>query len=85
MRAVACREQLLHLAGHFVAKHDKIYRLAPFGRFLDTPGRRHLADDGWQHRGSMPPADNVQALERLVDEVERVPAVGEGPLGHGGE
>src|SRR5271165_4085675 len=66
-------------------KRDKIDRLAPFGRFLGAPGRRHLADDGWQHRGSIPPADNVQALERLVDEVERVSAVGEGPLGHGGE
>jgi hypothetical protein len=33
----------------------------------------------------MPPADHVQALERLVDEVERVSAVGEGPLGLGRE
>ena len=30
-------------------------------------------------------ADQVQAFERLVDEIERVPAVGEGPLGLGGE
>jgi hypothetical protein len=31
------------------------------------------------------PADQVEALERLVDEVERVPGVGESPLGLGGE
>ena len=56
VRAVACREQLRHLAGRFVAKRDKIDRLAPFGRFLGAPGRRHLADDGWQHRGSVAPS-----------------------------
>ena len=33
----------------------------------------------------MLPADQVEALERLVDEVERVSVVGEGPLGLGGE
>ena len=33
----------------------------------------------------MLPADQVEALERLVDEVERVPGIGESPLGLGGE
>jgi hypothetical protein len=33
----------------------------------------------------MLPSDQVEALERLVDEVERVSVVGEGPLGLGGE
>ena len=31
------------------------------------------------------PPDQVEAFERLVDEVERVPAVGERPLRLGGE
>ena len=85
MRAVACREQRRQLASHFVAKRDKIERLSPFGQFLGAPGRRHLADDGRQQSGSMPPANQVQAFERLVDEVERVSAVGEGAFGLGGE
>ena len=33
----------------------------------------------------MLPADQVQTLERLVDEVEGVSSVGEGPFGLGGE
>ena len=84
-RAAACREHRRQLARRFVTERDKIDRLSPFGRFLRAPGRRHLADDGRQYGGSMLPADQVQAFERLVDEVERVPVVGEGPLGRGGE
>ena len=72
-------------AGRFVAERDKIDRLAPFGRFLGAARRHHLADDGRQQRGRMLPADQVEALERLVDEVERVSAVGEGPFGLGRE
>ena len=45
------------------------------------PGRRHLADDGWQYGRGLLPADQVQAFERLVDEIERVSAVGEAPFG----
>jgi hypothetical protein len=84
-RAAVCREQLRHLPGRFVAERDKIDRLAPFGRFLCAARRHHLADDAWQQRGRMLPADQVQAFERLVDEVERVSNVGERPFGLGRE
>jgi hypothetical protein len=85
MRAAAFGEKLLQLARCLVAKRDKIDRLAPLGRFLCPAGRHHLTDDSRQQRGSILPANQVEALERLVDEVEGVSAVGKGPLGLGGE
>ena len=84
-RAAVCRKKLRKLPGRFVAKRDKIDRLAPLGRFLGAARRHHLADDGWQHRRRILPADQVEALERFVDEIERVSVVGEGPLGLGRE
>jgi hypothetical protein len=79
-RATAFREHCLQSASLLIAERDEIDRLSPFGRFLSALGHRHLADDGRKRRGSMPPANQVQAFERLVDEVERVSVVGEGPL-----
>jgi hypothetical protein len=84
-RAMAFREPRRQSASLFVTKRDKIDRLSPFNRFLGAPGGRHLADDGRQQRGSMPPANQLEAFERIVDEVERVSTVGEGPLGLGDE
>ena len=84
-RATAFREHCRQSASLSIAERDEIDRLSPFGRFLGAPGRRHLADDGRKQRGSMPPANQVQAFERLVDEVERVSVVGEGPLRLGGQ
>jgi len=72
-------------AGCFVAESDQIFGLAPFGRFLRAARRGHLADNGRQHGRSVLPPDQVEAFERLVDEVERVPAVGEGPFRLGRE
>ena len=85
MHAAAGSEQFGQLAGCFLTQRNKINRLAPGGRFLGATGRRHLADDRRQQRGRMLPADQVQALESLVDEVERVSGVGERPLGLGRE
>ena len=84
-RATAFREHCRQSASLLIAERDEIDRLSPFGRFLGTPGHRHLADDGRKQRGSMPPANQVQAFERLVDEVERVSVVGEGPPRFGGQ
>jgi hypothetical protein len=42
-------------------------------------GRDHLTDDSRQQSRRVLPADQVEALEGLVDEVERVPSVGERP------
>ena len=73
------------MAGCFVTKPNKIHGLPPRGRFLSAAGRNHLADDSWQQGRRVLPADYVEAFERLVDEVERVPIVGERPLGRGRE
>ena len=84
-RAPLGSEQVRQLSGCFVAERHKISGLTPRGRFFGAPGRHHLADDGWQHSRRVFPADQVKALERLVDEVERVSGVGEHPLGLGRE
>jgi hypothetical protein len=47
--------------------------------------RYHLTDDSRQQSRRVLPADQIEALECLVDEVERVPGVGERALGFGGE
>ena len=74
-------EQVRQLAGCFLAERNKVNGLAPRGRFFGSTGRHHLSDDGRQHGRRVLPADQVKALERLVDEVERVSRVGEYPLG----
>jgi hypothetical protein len=79
--AAASSEQLRQLAGCFVTQRNEINRLTPRGRFLGATGRHHLADDSRQHGRRELPADQVEALERLVDEVERVPGIGEHALG----
>src|SRR6516165_8490997 len=76
-------ELLRQLAGCFVAQRDQINGLAPSDRFLGAAGRHHLTDYSRQHSRSVLPADQIEALERLIDEVERVPGVGECPFGRG--
>ena len=66
-----------------MAQGDQIDRLAPCRPFLGTAGFRHLADYARQHVGRMLPADEVETLEGLVDEVERVSAIGIGAVGLG--
>ena len=85
MHAAAGSEQFRQLAGCFLTQRNKINGLAPGGRFLGATGRHHLADDSRQQSRRVLPADQVEALERLVDEVERVSGVGERPLGLGRE
>jgi hypothetical protein len=57
--------------------------LAPSSRFLGATGLDHLTDDSGQHSLRVLPANQIGALERLVDEVERVSSVGVCPLGTG--
>ena len=59
--------------------------IATARRRAGTARRHHLADQCRQHRSRVLPADQVEALECLVEKVERVAAIGEGPLGLGGE
>ena len=51
--------------------------MAPRRRFVCSSRRHHLADHARQHGSGVLPADQVEALASLVDEVERVSAVGE--------
>jgi hypothetical protein len=76
-------EQVRQLADCFIAYGNKINRLAPSGRLVGATGRNHLTDDGRKQGGRMLPANQVKALECLVDEIERVSGVGERPLGLG--
>ena len=83
MRTAARSEQFRQFAARLFAQRNEINRLAPGGRFLGATGRYHLADDSRQHGRRVLPADQVEALERLIDEVKRVPVVGEGPFRRG--
>ena len=65
----------------FIAQSNQIDRLAPRRPFLGAAGCRHLADYARQDIGRMFPTDQVEALERLVDEIERVPAIGKDTVG----
>jgi hypothetical protein len=85
MHATAVSEQFRQLAGCFVTQGNKINGLAAGGRFLGATRRHHLADDSRHQSRRVLPADQVEALERLVDEVERVSGIGEHPLGLGRE
>jgi len=85
VHAAASGEQFRQFVVGLLAERDKINRLAPGGGFLSSTGRNHLADDRRQQNGRVLPPDQVKALERLIDEVERMPAVGECPVGFGRE
>ena len=58
--------------------------MAPCGRFVRASGRHQRRDDAGQHGVRMLPADQIEALAGLTDEVERMTAVGEDPVGRGG-
>ena len=59
--------------------------MTPRGRFLSAACGHHLAHHGRQHVASLLPADEIEALEGLVDEVERMSAAGKGAIGLGVE
>jgi hypothetical protein len=67
------------LASCFDTYRNKIDGLTPRGRFLRATG----GYDSRQQCRRVLPADQVEAPERLVDEVERVPVVCERLLGRG--
>src|SRR5262249_33725014 len=62
-------EKIGQLTGRFLTEPHKINGLAPLGRFFGATCCHHLTDDGRQHRRCVLPADKVETLERLVDEV----------------
>ena len=66
-----------------LAQSDEIDRLAPCCSFLCTAGCRHLANHARQHVGGMLPADQIETLERLVDEIKRMSAIGVDAIGLG--
>jgi hypothetical protein len=66
---------LADLRGGPLGQRNEVYRLAPFRRLINTSRGHHLADDKGQQVGGVLPADEVEALERFVYEVERVSAI----------
>ena len=83
--AAASREQFRQLLGRFLTQRNKIHRVAPGGRFLCATRRHHLTNDSRQHSLRALPTDQVEALERLIDEVECVAGVGISAFGRGRE
>ena len=81
----AASDQMRQLPTGLLAQSDQVDGLAPCGAFFGTPSRRHLTDHARQHIGRMLPADDVKTLETLVDEIERVPAIGVGAVRLGGQ
>ena len=79
-RIASAGDESGQLQSGVLAQRDEIDGLAPRCRFLSAPGCRHLADYARQYIGRMLPADEVKTLERLVDEIERVSAIGVGTI-----
>ena len=66
-------------------KGEEIHRQPPGRALLGAARRHHRPDQRWQHRSGVLPADQVEAFQGLVDEVQHVAAVGVDPLGAGHE
>jgi hypothetical protein len=60
-------------------QHREIDGFAPLRGFLGPASRYHLPDDGRQNGRRVLPADRVQVLEGLVDELQGMTAFGENP------
>ena len=65
------------------ARHerDEIDRMAPGVALVGAACAHQLVHHRRQDRGGVLAADQADALERLVDEIQRVAAVGERPIG----
>ena len=68
-----------------LAQSDQVDGLAPFRPFLSTPSCCHLANYARQHVGRIFPADDLETLESLIDEIKRVPAIGVRAVSLGGK
>lgn len=68
-------EEIRQLASSIAAQGDQINGLAPCRRFLGAAGLSHLANDRRKYLSGMLPADQIETLESLVYEVERVPTI----------
>src|SRR5262249_5917105 len=84
-RATTCNEQFRYLADRFLAQRDQIEWLAPGSGLLGSASGHHVADHRWQHSRRVLPADQIEAFERLVDKIKRVPGVRIRALGYGRE
>src|SRR4051794_11707720 len=82
---VASREKVGQFQAGPLAQRDQVDGLAPRRALLGTPSCRHLPDYAGQYIGRMFPADDVETFESLVDEIERVPAIGIGAVRLGRE
>jgi hypothetical protein len=70
-------KQIRQFGADFRAQGDQIYRLAPCRRLVGTAGRHQLGYQGRQDGVRMLVPDQVEALEGLVYEINRVSPVGE--------
>ncbi|MDR6861290.1 hypothetical protein [Variovorax guangxiensis] len=66
-------------------KGDEIDRMAPGSGLLGAAGAREMLDRGGEYSIGVRPANQIQQLECLVDEVQRVAAVGKHAVGGGSE
>ena len=82
---IAGREEVRQLEAGPLAQGDQVDRLAPRCAFLSTPSCSHLTDHARQHIGCMLPADDIETLESLVDEIERVAAIRVSAVGLSGK
>src|SRR5262249_18085374 len=73
-------KQLRQFAGSLVGQRNEVNGLAPGGRLFGTTGGHHLTDDRRQYSRRVLPADQVEALECFIDEIERMPTIGKRPL-----
>jgi hypothetical protein len=85
LHVVAGREEVGHLQTGPLTQSDEVDGLAPRCPFVSTPSCHHLTDHARQHIGRMLPADDVKTLESLIDEVERMSAIGVGAVRLGGK
>jgi hypothetical protein len=77
MNSTAGSKEFRQLAACLVTQRNQINWLTPCRRFFGAAGGDHLADHSRQHSRRVLPTDEIEALERLVDKVQRVSAVGE--------
>ena len=85
-RAARARGQRLgQLGERAVEQRDEVDRVPPRVRLLHPLGDGELRRQRREHRLGALPAGDVERLERLVDEVERVAAVEVAVVGRGGE
>jgi len=85
MYARAGAEQLRDLIRCHLGERHKIDRLPPGDRLLGASSCHHLSDYGRKHGRRVLPSNQIEALEGLVYEIERVAHIRKSAVGLGCE